>query len=214
MKTTWDVYKSAPRHWHLSINNIDNIKPNRNLNELQHVLMFMFYFTPSLVHWANPAHLQDKRLYDRERCECGDDDDDDNAIVSIVRWVVLSKGDDCWMEVFSFIPRHLKRFSIENLWYLYIAHAARAPKRCSPRSRKRSCLELRIRPGPIAQLSIFNWITYATKGGLILECVFHRSEWKMLTYVPARLGLLEHRKRVITLPGIAPKKGTVVLKAN
>lgn len=93
--------------------------------------MFMFYFTPSLVHWANPAHLQDKRLYDRERCGCGDDDDDDNAIVSIVRWVVLSKGDDCWMEVFSFIPRHLKRFSIENLWYLYIAHAARAPKRCS-----------------------------------------------------------------------------------
>lgn len=168
--------------------------------------MFMFYFTPSLVHWANPAHLQDKRLYDRERCECGDDDDDDNAIVSIVRWVVLSKGDDCWMEVFSFIPRHLKRFSIENLWYLYIAHAARAPKRCSPRSRKRSCLELRIRRGPIAQLSIFNWITYATKGGLILECVF-RSIWmKNADICPREVGVTWAPKTCDYVARYSPQK--------
>jgi len=67
--------------------------------------------------------------YDRERCGCGDDDV--NAIVTIVT-MVLSKGDDCWMEVFSFMPWHLKRFSIENLWYLYIAHAGRVPRKVFP----------------------------------------------------------------------------------
>jgi len=93
------------------------------LNELQHV--FVFYFTPSPVHWANPTHGQDKRLWSRKmwmwrrRRQC----DRDHCYYGIIKRRRLLNGSFLLYAVASEEVFH-RKFMV----FIYSARGSGAPK--------------------------------------------------------------------------------------